>query len=165
LFAQRGYVVGCRYGAASRRHRGEFAEYTGVFSHPDYLGGETGRPPRGRMAGTSTRARCLRRPQPEVTAPHRQEAWVDLFTAGVAPAGKGLDGRILAFAAGSGGNRALHHGRACAAEALERVPRHVGRRSRRRDVHYAGERTSTSNRDTTRFWFERFTPAARAPGT
>src|SRR5437773_1755362 len=79
---------------------------------------------------------------------------VALFTAGVRQP-EGLVA-VLAFAAGRGGNPALHPGVPCAAEPLARVLDMVGRSIKAPAMFHYAENDQYFNPDTTRFWFQRF---------
>src|SRR5207247_1171888 len=83
---------------------GEFAEYTGSCSHPDYLGGEQAAAEDVMAAYEYARALPYVDPHRMILAGHSAGGMVALFTAGVRQP-EGLVA-VLAFAAGRGGNRA-----------------------------------------------------------
>jgi len=155
VFAQRGYVVVLPLRRGFGATGGEFAEYTGSCSHPDYLGGEQAAAEDVMAAYEYARALPYVDPHRMILAGHSAGGMVALFTAGVRQP-EGLVA-VLAFAAGRGGNPALHPGVPCAAEPLARVLDMVGRSIRAPVMFHYAENDQYFNPDTTRFWFERFT--------
>ena len=125
VFAQRGYVVVLPLRRGFGATGGGFAEYTGSCSHPDYLGGEQAAAEDVMAAYEYARALPHVDPRRMILAGHSAGGMVALFTAGVRQP-EGLVA-VLAFAAGRGGNPALHPGVPCAAEPLARVLDMVGR--------------------------------------
>jgi len=113
VFAQRGYVVVLPLRRGFGATGGEFAEYTGSCSHPDYLGGEQAAAEDVMAAYEYARALPYVDPHRMILAGHSAGGMVALFTAGVRQP-EGLVA-VLAFAAGRGGNPALHPGVPCAA--------------------------------------------------
>jgi len=154
VFAQRGYVVVLPLRRGFGATGGEFAEYTGSCSHPDYLGGEQAAAEDVMAAYEYARALPYVDPHRMILAGHSAGGMVALFTAGVRQP-EGLVA-VLAFAAGRGGNPALHPGVPCAAEPLARVLDMVGRSIRAPVMFHYAENDQYFNPDTTRFWFERF---------
>ena len=155
VFAQRGYVVVLPLRRGFGATGGEFAEYTGSCSHPDYLGGEQAAAEDVMAAYEYARALPYVDPHRMILAGHSAGGMVALFTAGVRQP-EGLVA-VLAFAAGRGGNPALHPGVPCAAEPLARVLDMVGRSIKAPAMFHYAENDQYFNPDTTRFWFERFT--------
>jgi len=155
VFAQRGYVVVLPLRRGFGATGGEFAEYTGSCSHPDYLGGEQAAAEDVMAAYEYARALPHVDPRRMILAGHSAGGMVALFTAGVRQP-EGLVA-VLAFAAGRGGNPALHPGVPCAAEPLARVLDMVGRSIKAPAMFHYAENDQYFNPDTTRFWFERFT--------
>lgn len=155
VFAQRGYVVVLPLRRGFGATGGEFAEYTGSCSHPDYLGGEQAAAEDVMAAYEYARALPYVDPRRMILAGHSAGGMVALFTAGVRQP-EGLVA-VLAFAAGRGGNPALHPGVPCAAEPLARVLDMVGRSIKAPAMFHYAENDQYFNPDTTRFWFERFT--------
>jgi len=155
VFAQRGYVVVLPLRRGFGATGGEFAEYTGSCSHPDYLGGEQAAAEDVMAAYEYARALPYVDPHRMILAGHSAGGMVALFTAGVRQP-EGLVA-VLAFAAGRGGNPALHPGVPCAAEPLARVLDMVGRSIRAPVMFHYAENDQYFNPDTTRFWFQRFT--------
>jgi dienelactone hydrolase len=161
VFVQRGYVVVLPLRRGFGATGGEFAEYTGSCSHPDYLGGEQAAAEDVMAAYEYARALPYVDPHRMILAGHSAGGMVALFTAGVRQP-EGLVA-VLAFAAGRGGNPALHPGVPCAAEPLARVLDMVGRSIRAPVMFHYAENDQYFNPDTTRFWFQRFTASgARA---
>ena len=154
VFAQHGYVVVLPLRRGFGATGGEFAEYTGSCSHPDYLGGEQAAAEDVMAAYEYARALPYVDPHRMILAGHSAGGMVALFTAGVRQP-EGLVA-VLAFAAGRGGNPALHPGVPCAAEPLARVLDMVGRSIRAPVMFHYAENDQYFNPDTTRFWFERF---------
>ena len=154
VFAQRGYVVVLPLRRGFGATGGEFAEYTGSCSHPDYLGGEQAAAEDVMAAYEYARALPYVDPHRMILAGHSAGGMVALFTAGVRQP-EGLVA-VLAFAAGRGGNPALHPGVPCAAEPLARVLDMVGRSIKAPALFHYAENDQYFNPDTTRFWFERF---------
>ena len=154
VFAQRGYVVVLPLRRGFGATGGEFAEYTGSCSHPDYLGGEQAAAEDVMAAYEYARALPYVDPYRMILAGHSAGGMVALFTAGVRQP-EGLVA-VLAFAAGRGGNPALHPGVPCAAEPLARVLDMVGRSIKAPAMFHYAENDQYFNPDTTRFWFERF---------
>jgi len=154
VFAQRGYVVVLPLRRGFGATGGEFAEYTGSCSHPDYLGGEQAAAEDVMAAYEYARALPYVDPHRMILAGHSAGGMVALFTAGVRQP-EGLVA-VLAFAAGRGGNPALHPGVPCAAEPLARVLDMVGRSIKAPAMFHYAENDQYFNPDTTRFWFERF---------
>lgn len=155
VFAQRGYVVVLPLRRGFGATGGGFAEYTGSCSHPDYLGGEQAAAEDVMAAYEYARALPYVDPHRMILAGHSAGGMVALFTAGVRQP-EGLVA-VLAFAAGRGGNPALHPGVPCAAEPLARVLDMVGRSIKAPAMFHYAENDQYFNPDTTRFWFERFT--------
>ena len=155
VFAQRGYVVVLPLRRGFGATGGGFAEYTGSCSHPDYLGGEQAAAEDVMAAYEYARALPYVDPRRMILAGHSAGGMVALFTAGVRQP-EGLVA-VLAFAAGRGGNPALHPGVPCAAEPLARVLDMVGRSIKAPAMFHYAENDQYFNPDTTRFWFERFT--------
>ena len=155
VFAQHGYVVVLPLRRGFGATGGEFAEYTGSCSHPDYLGGEQAAAEDVMAAYEYARALPYVDPHRMILAGHSAGGMVALFTAGVRQP-EGLVA-VLAFAAGRGGNPALHPGVPCAAEPLARVLDMVGRSIKAPVMFHYAENDQYFNPDTTRFWFERFT--------
>jgi len=155
VFAQRGYVVVLPLRRGFGATGGGFAEYTGSCSHPDYLGGEQAAAEDVMAAYEYARALPHVDPRRMILAGHSAGGMVALFTAGVRQP-EGLVA-VLAFAAGRGGNPALHPGVPCAAEPLARVLDMVGRSIKAPAMFHYAENDQYFNPDTTRFWFERFT--------
>jgi len=155
VFAQRGYVVVLPLRRGFGATGGEFAEYTGSCSHPDYLGGEQAAAEDVMAAYEYARALPYVDPHRMILAGHSAGGMVALFTAGVRQP-EGLVA-VLAFAAGRGGNPALHPGVPCAAEPLARVLDMVGRSIKAPAMFHYAENDQYFNPDTTRFWFQRFT--------
>jgi dienelactone hydrolase len=155
VFAQRGYVVVLPLRRGFGATGGEFAEYTGSCSHPDYLGGEQAAAEDVMAAYEYARALPYVDPHRMILAGHSAGGMVALFTAGVRQP-EGLVA-VLAFAAGRGGNPALHPGVPCAAEPLARVLDMVGRSIKAPALFHYAENDQYFNPDTTRFWFKRFT--------
>ena len=155
VFAQRGYVVVLPLRRGFGATGGEFAEYTGSCSHPDYLGGEQAAAEDVMAAYEYARALPHVDPRRMILAGHSAGGMVALFTAGVRQP-EGLVA-VLAFAAGRGGNPALHPGVPCAAEPLARVLDMVGRSIKAPAMFHYAENDQYFNPDTTRFWFQRFT--------
>src|SRR5205807_7446392 len=93
-------------------------------------------------------------------AGHSAGGMVAVFTAGMRQP-EGLVA-VLAFAAGRGGNPALHPGVPCAAEPLARVLERVGRSIKVPVMFYYAENDQYFNPETTRFWFKRFTAGGEA---
>jgi dienelactone hydrolase len=161
VFVQRGYVVVLPLRRGFGATGGEFAEYTGSCSHPDYLSGEQAAAEDVMAAYEYARALPYVDPHRMILAGHSAGGMVALFTAGVRQP-EGLVA-VLAFAAGRGGNPALHPGVPCAAEPLARVLDMVGRSIRAPVMFHYAENDQYFNPDTTRFWFQRFTASgARA---
>jgi dienelactone hydrolase len=161
VFAQRGYVVVLPLRRGFGATGGEFAEYTGSCSHPDYLGGEQAAAEDVMAAYEYTRALPYVDPHRMILAGHSAGGMVAVFTAGMRQP-EGLVA-VLAFAAGRGGNPALHPGVPCAAEPLARVLDMVGRSIKAPVMFHYAENDQYFNPDTTRFWFKRFTASgARA---
>ncbi len=154
VFAQHGYVVVLPLRRGFGATGGEFAEYTGSCSHPDYLGGEQAAAEDVMAAYEYARALPYVDPHRMILAGHSAGGMVALFTAGVRQP-EGLVA-VLAFAAGRGGNPALHPGVPCAAEPLARVLDMVGRSIKAPAMFHYAENDQYFNPDTTRFWFERF---------
>jgi len=155
VFAQRGYVVVLPLRRGFGATGGGFAEYTGSCSHPDYLGGEQAAAEDVMAAYEYARALPHVDPRRMILAGHSAGGMVALFTAGVRQP-EGLVA-VLAFAAGRGGNPALHPGVPCAAEPLARVLDMVGRSIKAPAMFHYAENDQYFNPDTTRFWFQRFT--------
>ena len=155
VFAQRGYVVVLPLRRGFGATGGGFAEYTGSCSHPDYLGGEQAAAEDVMAAYEYARALPYVDPHRMILAGHSAGGMVAVFTAGMRQP-EGLVA-VLAFAAGRGGNPALHPGVPCAAEPLARVLDMVGRSIKAPAMFHYAENDQYFNPDTTRFWFERFT--------
>src|SRR5437879_11688446 len=94
-------------------------------------------------------------PHHMILAGHSAGGMVALFTAGVRQP-EGLVA-VLAFAAGRGGNPALHPGVPCAAEPLARVLDMVGRSIKAPALFHSAENDQYFHSYTPRFSFERFT--------
>jgi len=155
VFAQRGYVVVLPLRRGFGATGGEFAEYTGSCSHPDYLRGEQAAAEDVMAAYEYARALPYVDPHRMILAGHSAGGMVALFTAGMRQP-EGLVA-VLAFAAGRGGNPALHPGVPCAAEPLARMLDMVGRSIEAPVMFHYAENDQYFNPDTTRFWFKRFT--------
>src|SRR2546422_5484158 len=154
VFAQHGYVVVLPLRRGFGATGGEFAEYTGSCSHPDYLGGEQAAAEDVMAAYEYARALPYVDPHRMILAGHSAGGMVALFTAGMRQP-EGLVA-VLAFAAGPGGHPAPHPGGPRAPPPLPRLARIVGRSVRAPGVfHYAGDE-QYFNPDTTRVWVERF---------
>src|SRR2546430_2634540 len=137
------------------------------FDYPTAAGGATLKAPMiflpapwaaaGAGMGAYEYARALPYVDPHrmILAGHSAGGMVALFTAGVRQP-EGLVA-VLAFAAGRGGNPALHPGVPCAAEPLARVLDMVGRSIKAPVMFHYAENDQYFNPDTTRFWFDRFT--------
>src|SRR2546430_5219613 len=104
VFAQHGYVVVLPLRRGFGATGGEFAEYTGSCSHPDYLGGEQAAAEDVMAAYEYARALPYVDPHRMILAGHSAGGMVALFTAGVRQP-EGLVA-VLAFAAGRGGHPA-----------------------------------------------------------
>src|SRR6267378_2387612 len=132
VFAQRGYVVVLPLRRGFGATGGEFAEYTGSCSHPDYLGGEQAAAEDVMAAYEYARALPYVDPHRMILAGHSAGGMVAVFTAGMRQP-EGLVA-VLAFAAGRGGNPALHPGVPCAAEPCARRVRAAAAVRRRRPL-------------------------------
>src|SRR5258708_37046632 len=110
VFAQRGYVVVLPLRRGFGATGGEFAEYTGSCSHPDYLGGEQAAAEDVMAAYEYARALPYVDPHRMILAGHSAGGMVAVFTAGMRQP-EGLVA-VLAFAAGPGGTPPLPSGRA-----------------------------------------------------
>src|SRR3989475_2769994 len=104
VFAQRGYVVVLPLRRGFGTTGGEFAEYTGSCSHPDYLGGEQAAAEDVMAAYEYARALPYVDPHRMILAGHSAGGMVAPFTAGVRQP-EGLVA-VLAFAAGARGQPA-----------------------------------------------------------
>src|SRR5256886_8992614 len=102
VFAQRGYVVVLPLRRGFGATGGEFAEYTGSCSHPDYLGGEQAAAEDVMAAYEYARALPYVDPHRMILAGHSAGGMVAVFTAGMRQP-EGLVA-VLAFAAGRRGD-------------------------------------------------------------
>src|SRR5256884_5238082 len=150
VFAQRGYVVVLPLRRGFGATGGEFAEYTGSCSHPDYLGGEQAAAEDVMAAYEYARALPYVDPHRMILAGHSAGGMVALFTAGVRQP-EGLVA-VLAFAAGRRGNPALHPGVPRAPRPPPPRPRH-GRKTNQGPgvVPHPGEHPYF-HPDPTKFW-------------
>src|SRR2546422_6971471 len=124
VFAQRGYVVVLPLRRGFGATGGEFAEYTGSCSHPDYLGGEQAAAEDVMAAYEYARALPYVDPHRMILAGHSAGGMVALFTAGVRQP-EGLVA-VLAFAAGARRDPPVHPGVPRAAQPLPRGRDMVG---------------------------------------